>query len=117
MSIDIIFNLDHPHFREPLRVRVEWKSLFLPRIGEAVNAWIWIEETGISNEEIDRLLSAEGKKCYNEESQRNFDLNNWLYELGMECSVVYSISYHKEKSEPRDVYVEMFLNDTGKFHS
>lgn len=53
MSVHIKFNLDHDFFKEPLSVTVEWKFPFLPRIGEAVNAWIWIEEAQISPEKIE----------------------------------------------------------------
>lgn len=116
MSVHINFNLDHPYFREPLRVRVEWKFPFLPRIGEAVNAWIWIEEAEISSEKVEKLLTEEGEESYNEDIHGKFTLNDWLYEVGMECDKVYSISYYKEKSEPHNMYVEMYLNDTGTYH-
>lgn len=117
MSIHINFNLDHPFFREPLQVKVKWTFPFLPRVGESVNAWIWIEEAQISNKEIERLLTAEGEKSYKAEIHHKFTLNDWLYELGMECNKVYSISYYKEQSDPYNIYVEMFLNDTGIFHA
>jgi hypothetical protein len=116
MSVHINFNLDHPYFREPLRVRVEWKFPFLPRVGELVNAWIWIEEAEISNEKIESLLTAEGEDSRNAEIHKTFSLNAWLYEVGMECNKVYSISYYKEDSAPHDIYVEMYLNDTGIYH-
>lgn len=116
MSVLVYFNLDHPYFQEPLRVRVEWKFSFLPRVGESVNAWIWIEEAEISNEEIENLLTTEGEKNRNAEYNKNCSLNDWLYEVGIECSKVYGISYYKKKSEPHDIYVEMWLNDTGTYH-
>jgi hypothetical protein len=101
---------------EPLSVIVEWKFPFLPRIGEAVNAWIWIEETQISPEKIESILTTEGKKSRDAQIHRNFTLNDWLYEVGMECDKVYDISYYKEKSEPHNIYVRMCLNDTGTYH-
>ncbi len=116
MRTYIIFHLDHPYFIEPLRIRVEWKCLFLPRIGESINAWIWIEEAEISKEKVECLLSEEGRKSYNDEFRNNSTLNDWLYELGMECDTVYSISYYKENSDPHNIYVQMYLNDTGVYH-
>lgn len=114
MSVHINFNLDHPNFREPLRVGVEWKFPFIPRIGESVNAWIWIEERQIDSEEIENLLTAEGEKRRN--SYSDLSLNDWLYEVGIECNTVYGISYYKDKSESGDIYIEMYLNDTGVYH-
>lgn len=117
MSVPIYFNLDHSCFREPLRIRVEWKFPFLPRVGESVNAWIWIEETELNNKEIEDLLSAEGEKSRNAEIHKGFSLNAWLYEVGMECDTVYSISYYKnDKVNPHEIYIEMYLNDTGVYH-
>lgn len=116
MSVHINFNLDHPYFSEPLQVRVEWKFPFLPRVGELVNAWIWIEEAVINNKRIERLLTTEGENSYNTEIHDTSTLNDWLYELGMECNKVYSISYYKERSEPHNIYIQMFLNDTGLYH-
>ena len=118
MSVHINFNLDHPYFLEPLQVGVEWKFPFLPRVGESVNAWIWIEETQISRERIEKLLSAEGKESLESEdfSGQN-TLNDWLYEVGIQCDTVFSISYYKKDSEPHEIYVEMYLNDTGVYHT
>lgn len=113
MSIHINFNLDHPYFREPLQVKVEWKCPFLPRIGESVNAWIWIEETEISKEKVESLLTAEGEKSYNSEIYKNYTLDDWLYEVGMECHVIYDMAYYKEEAEPYDIFVQMYLNGTG----
>lgn len=84
MSIHIKFNLIHPYFREPLRVGVEWGFPFLPRIGESVNAWIWIEEEQISREKVEKLLTKEGKESLAEyDFSKETSLNNWLYEVGV----------------------------------
>lgn len=40
MSVHINFNLDYPYFREPLRVRIEWKFPFFTesrRIGKCLD--------------------------------------------------------------------------------
>lgn len=117
MSVHINFNLDHPYFREPLQVWVKWKFPFLPRVGESVNAWIWIEEAQISSDKIESLLSTEGEESRNAEIHKNLSLNDWLYEVGMECNTVYSISYYKnDKTEPNEIYIQMYLNDTGVYH-
>ncbi len=116
MSVYINFNMVHPYFGEPLQVRVNWKFPFLPRVGESISAWIWIEERQISDEEIENLLTSEGEKSRNAEIHKNFSLNDWLYEVGMDCEIIYSISYYKEDSEPQNIYVEMYLNDTGVYH-
>lgn len=117
MSVHVNFNLEHPYFTEPLRVRFEWKFPFLPRVGEYVNAWIWIEEAQVSNEKIESILMEEGRKSRNSERYKNFALNDWLYEVGMECDRVYLISYDNERSDPRDIYVSLYLNDTGIGHN
>lgn len=116
MSVHINFNLDHPYFREPLQVMVEWKFPFLPRIGESVNAWIWIEEAEISNEKIESLLTTEGEESRNADIHKNYSLNDWLYEVGIECRTVYGISYYKEEDVPHNIMIQMYLNDTGIYH-
>lgn len=118
MSVHINFNLDHPFFLEPLRVRVEWKFPFLPRVKESVNPWIWIEEAPISREKIEKLLSSEGRESLeSEDFSGEITLNDWLYEVGIECDFVYRISYYKDdKVEPHEIYIDMYLNDTGVYH-
>lgn len=118
MSVAVYFNLDHPFFREPLRVRVNWAFPFLPRVGEKVSPWIWIEEKEIPREVIEELLSGEGKESLNtEDFSGENTLNDWLYEVGIQCNAVYSISYFKyDEGEPHEIYIEMYLNDTGIYH-
>ena len=37
-------------------------TLFLPRIGEIVNAWIWIETSRFSRTDIEKILNSDGQK-------------------------------------------------------
>ena len=94
---------------------VNWTFPFLPRIGEAVNAWIWIEENEIPREVIEKLLSDEGEKSLNaEDFSGENTLNDWLYEVGIQCSTIYDIAYYKYAGEePHEIYIEMFLNENG----
>lgn len=116
MSIYINLNLDHPFFREPLRVGIKWAFPFLPRIGESINPWIWIEGKEIKLADIKLLLSAEGEYSLNAETlTETFTLNDWLYEVGIDCDCICGISYYKnDKVTPHEIYVNMFLNETGK---
>ena len=43
MGAHIKFSMEHRYFRDWLEVDVDWNYPFLPRVGEFVNAWIWIE--------------------------------------------------------------------------
>ncbi|GAE86358.1 hypothetical protein [Bacteroides reticulotermitis] len=118
MSVPVYFNLDHSFFKEPLRVSVNWTFPFLPRVGETVSPWIWIEEKEISREKIEKLLSSEGIDSLNaEDFSGENTLNDWLYEVGIQCDTVYSISYFKnDKVDPYEIYIQMYLNDTGTYH-
>lgn len=105
MSVPVYFNLDHSFFKEPLRVSVNWTFPFLPRVGETVSPWIWIEEKEISREKIEKLLSSEGIDSLNaEDFSGENTLNDWLYEVGIQCDTVYSISYFKnDKVDPYEI--------------
>ena len=118
MSVPVYFNLDHSFFRNPLRVRVNWTFPFLPRVGETVSPWIWIEEKEIPRKVIEELLTGEGEESLNtEDFSGENTLNDWLYEVGIRCDTVYSISYYKnDQVEPPEIYIEMYLNDTGTYH-
>lgn len=43
MSVHVKFSIEHPYFHDWLEVDVCWNFPFLSRVGEFVNAWIWIE--------------------------------------------------------------------------
>jgi len=116
MSVPVYLNFESPLFRDCLRLRCEWPFPFLPRIGESIGGWVWIDQTNFEVKDIEPLLSEAGKKYMAEylAAEEN-TLKDWLYEMNIECSMVFAICYSKKpNSAPNEVHVEMWLNDTGK---
>ncbi len=115
MSVCIYFNFVHPFFREPLRVPVDWSFPFLPRIGESIGGWIWIQQGNWEQEKIEKELSDEGKKSWDSHRARDFGFEDWLYEVSMECGTVFSILYFRRHDWPSgEIRVDMYLNEDGK---
>ena len=113
MGAHIKFSLEHRYFKEWFEVDVDWNYPFLPRIGEFVNAWIRIEACKFDRAVIGEILSPEGLKSLNSERYQDYAVEEWLYEVGMECSTVYSVSYYTEKDDPANIYAIVSLNETG----
>ena len=88
MGAHIKFSLEHQYFKEWFEVDVDWNYPFLPRIGEFVNAWIWIEARKFDRADIGEILSPGGLKSLNSERYQDYSVEDWLYEVGMECSTV-----------------------------
>lgn len=109
MSVHVKFSIEHPYFQDWLEVDVCWNFPFLPRVGEFVNAWIWIEAGKFDYADAEKILSSEGLKSLHSEYYRDYALSDWLYEVGMECSRVCRVSYYREKNNPADVYAIVCL--------
>lgn len=57
MGAHIKFSMEHRYFRDWLEVDVDWNYPFLPRVGEFVNAWIWIEAGKFSRADIENAIA------------------------------------------------------------
>ena len=115
MSVRIDFNLVHPFFREPLYVPVDWTFPFLPRVGESVGGWIWIQQGNWKQSEIEKNLSEEGNESWESHRARQFGFDAWLYEVSMECNTSFNIDYSRRHDWPSgEIRVNMYLNEDGK---
>jgi hypothetical protein len=115
MSVRIYFNFVHPWFHEPLRVPLDWSFPFLPRIGESVHGWIWIKQGEWEQSQVEKELSVEGKKSWESHRAKKFGFDDWLYEMSMECSTIFEISYFHHPDWPSgEIRMEMWLNEDGK---
>lgn len=108
MKTNIQFSVEHSFFRDLFRTRIEWECSFLPRVGEHVNGWIWIDEKLTSRDAIAPFLSTEG-----EVSLRRWDglLSDWLYEVSMETGYVKSVSYFRDTNNPDKIVVHIRLGE------
>lgn len=111
MSVHINFNLEHRFFSDSLRVGVEWNFPFLPRIGEHINGWIWIEQLEFGREQIEELLTSAGQQSLEKFCIGKLTLNDWLYEVGMECDTVYDLAYYQSRNNPHEIYVELYMRE------
>lgn len=108
MKTNIQFSVEHSFFRDLIQSWVEWECPFLPRIGEHVNGWIWIDEKETNRDAIAPFLTAEG-----EESLRCWDglLSDWLYEVSMETGNVKSVYYFRDVADPDKIAVHIRLGE------
>ena len=113
MGAHIKFSMEHRYFRDWLEVDVDWNYPFLPRVGEFVNAWIWIEAGTFSSADIEKILNPDGQENLNSEFYRDYTLDDWLYEIGMECNKVYGVSYYREKNDPANIYARVRVSEPG----
>ena len=72
MGAHIKFSMEHRYFRDWLEVDVDWNYPFLPRVGEFVNAWIWIEAGKFSRADIEKILNPDGQENLNSEFYRDY---------------------------------------------
>jgi hypothetical protein len=94
---------------------VDWTFPFLPRVGESVGGWVWIQQGNWKQSEIEKELSEEGRESWEGDRARNAGFDDWLYEMSCECNMVYSVYYSRSHDMPPDkIEIEMWLNDTGK---
>lgn len=116
MSVRVNLTLIHDYFRDSLVVRdVEWTCPFLPRVGEAVNPWIWIEAKEIKLVDVKNSYPKKGKKHLKKEKlTKTFTINDWLYEVSIGCDRVFDVSFYKnDKIIPAEIYVNLYLNQDG----
>lgn len=107
MSTDIKFAVIHSFFDNPLEVWVKWNLPFLPRAGEDVNGWVWIDKN-LRREDIMDNLTTEGKRNL---AQWNGDLSDWLYEVGIVAGTVSSVSYYEKKDKKGEIYAIVWLKE------
>ena len=103
--VRILFHIDSRFFTEPFTVWVDWDFPFLPRVGEYVNAWLWIKSKYIKLSNVKEILTTEGEK-----DLEKFDgeLSDWLYEVCIEDGYeVSDVSYYKGKDGGIVVYLFM----------
>lgn len=55
----------------------------------------------------------DGQENLNSEFYRDYTLDDWLYEIGMECNKVYGVSYYREKNDPANIYARVSLSEPG----
>jgi hypothetical protein len=104
-SVFVCFSLDSRYFSEPVDVFAKWEYPYLPRVGETVSGWLWIESEHINLSRLYENLSPEGLQYF---KQSNLDFVNWLYELSMECDYVRSIGYWQNKN---GIYAQLDLSE------
>ncbi len=105
MKTDISLSIDHPYFNEPYRTRIEWDFPFLPREGEFINGWIWIDER-ISLKDIKPYLSSEGKESL---QKWEGEISDWMYEVSIAAGDVRSVSYYRDKNDPKKIVAHLSL--------
>jgi len=116
MSVYVEFQTIHSFFNDPFVVGMEWDFPFLPRIGETVNPWIWIKAKEIKMSDLENYLTEEGKKNLEKNSG---DLEDWLYEVGLDGKHVKNIAYYRNVSHmPKigngDYYIVIYLGDPNE---
>lgn len=105
--IDIKISVEHSYFLDTLDVWMKWEFPFLPRIGETVSPWLWIEQNTFEIEKIKEMLSEEGRKSFDE---WNGELTSWLYEVGIMADVVSNVVYFRSNAD-NTTYVHLFMRE------
>ncbi len=116
MSVRINFHFVCDYFRDDdVRIPVEWTFPFLPRVGESVGGWVWIQQGEWKQEEIESRLTREGQKRWEEYREGGGRFEDWLYEVATECGKICSIGYVKLHDSPSgEIRVNMWLNGDGE---
>ena len=94
--IFVRFIIESRYFLEPIAVYAIWNCPFLPRVGETVSGWLWIESKYIKLERFYNKLSNEGEENF---KKSKLDFVNWLYEVSTECDHVAWVSYFKDDDD------------------
>lgn len=105
--IDIKISVEHSYFLDTLDVWMKWECPFLPRIGETVSPWLWIEQNTFEIEKIKEMLSEEGRKSFDE---WDGELTNWLYEVGITADIVSNVVYFRSNTD-NTTYVHLFMRE------
>jgi hypothetical protein len=110
-AIDVCFAFEHEYFGEPLEVWVKWGFPFLPRQGEYIGGWIWIDSEDYNEEYVMNVLTDEGLEDFKNTGRK---LSDWLYDIFIGVNIVKSVSYMKKHGE--EIYVMIFVgaDDTAK---
>jgi hypothetical protein len=104
--IKIRFNIINEFFiLDCLIVWVDWKFPFLPRIGDSVGAWIWIESEQFDLSKVEEKLTPEG---ISDLKFRGGDIESWLYDVGCESGFVSLVSFSKEYNDD-EIVVDIYL--------
>lgn len=105
--IEIKVSIEHSYFLDTLDVWMKWEFPFLPRIGESVSPWIWIEQNTFEIEKLKENLSEEGQKSLNDWEG---ELTDWLYEVGITADVVSNLVYFQNRAD-NTLYVHLFMQE------
>lgn len=105
--VDILVSVEHHYFCEPLEVWMTWDFPFLPRIGESVSPWLWIEQHVFEVDKVKKNLTEAGQKSLDNWSG---DLTSWLYEMGISADVIYNLAYYRKRDD-KTPYVHLFMRE------
>lgn len=105
--VNIKLNIDHHFFLEPLELWIKWEFPFLPRIGESLSPWLWIEQNIFQKDKIKEILSEEGIKSWHD---WNGELTDWLYEIGISANIISGLAYFR-KPVDHSIFVKLYMHD------
>jgi len=103
-SLDMLFHIYSEYFKEPLTVWVDWDFPYMPRTGEYVNGWIWIESEHLNMSEVEDLITEEGKAF---RKKRKLTMKSFLYEIGIENNQIGSLCYYKNDRGGLDIHLHI----------
>lgn len=105
--VNIKVCIDHRYFLEPLVVWMKWEFPFLPRIGESVSPWLWIEQNTFEEDRIYEKMSEEGRKSWND---WDGELTDWLYDLGISADVISDLAYFRRQAD-NSLFVQLYMHE------
>lgn len=108
--INIQFCIEHHYFRDALYVWMKWELPYLPRIGETINSWFWIQGGAYDTEKIKELLTSEGEASLNDWGG---EFKDWLYEMGCSADVITNLAYFRGR-EDGSPYVHLLLQEENR---
>jgi len=103
-SLDVLFHIYSEYFREPLTVWVAWDFPYMPRTGEYVNGWIWIESKHFDLALAENLLTEEGKALRKKEG---LEMKDFLYEISISKNRIESLCYYKNDRGGFDIHLHI----------
>ena len=107
MAVNVQFCIEHHYFCDALYVWMKWEFPFLPRIGESVSPWFWIEEGTYDPDKIKSMFTSEGLASWD---AWQGDFKSWLYEMGISVDTIANLSYFKGR-EDGCPYVHLLMQE------
>jgi hypothetical protein len=101
-GIDVCLAINDDYFMEPLEVWVKWAFPFLPRTGEHINGWVWIDEVDFEEMNVEEFLTQEGFEAFKNSGS---SLTDWLFEKSIGENIAQSVSFMKRKGGEVFVYI------------